>query len=77
MAIYTQTVGRGPDLVLVHGWGVHGGIWDTLLPALVQHYRITCVDLPGHGYSRAVPMPSTLAAAALAVAEAVPAHATW
>lgn len=77
MAIYTQTVGRGPDLVLVHGWGVHGGIWDTLLPALAQHYRVTCVDLPGHGYSRAVPMPSTLSAAALAVAEAVPAHATW
>lgn len=51
MKLYTQTSGTGPDLVLIHGWGLHSGIWDTLLPLLEPHFRITRVDLPGHGRS--------------------------
>jgi len=37
--------------VLIHGWGLHGGIWDNLLPLLTPRLRVTCVDLPGHGHS--------------------------
>jgi pimeloyl-[acyl-carrier protein] methyl ester esterase len=51
MALYTQTSGSGPDLVLIHGWGLHSGIWNGLLPLLEVHFRVTCVDLPGHGRS--------------------------
>ena len=51
MKLYTQTSGAGPDLVLVHGWGLHGGIWDEFVPLLEQDFRITRVDLPGHGRS--------------------------
>jgi pimeloyl-[acyl-carrier protein] methyl ester esterase len=51
MSLYTQTSGEGPDLVLVHGWGLHGGIWDPLVPLLEPHFRVTRVDLPGHGRS--------------------------
>ena len=51
MSLYTQTSGAGPDLVLVHGWGLHGGIWDEFVPLLERDFRVTRVDLPGHGLS--------------------------
>lgn len=43
--------GQGPDLVLLHGWGMHSGIWHTVIDALEPHYRLHLVDLPGHGQS--------------------------
>jgi pimeloyl-[acyl-carrier protein] methyl ester esterase len=51
MKLHTETTGSGPDLVLIHGWGLHGGIWATLLPLLEPDFRVTVVDLPGHGHS--------------------------
>ena len=36
---------------MIHGWGLHSGIWNTLLPRLETHYRVCCIDLPGHGRS--------------------------
>jgi pimeloyl-[acyl-carrier protein] methyl ester esterase len=48
-----------------------------LLPTLVRRYRVSCVDLPGHGASRALPMPASLAALAKLVLEAAPASAVW
>jgi pimeloyl-[acyl-carrier protein] methyl ester esterase len=50
--LYVQQVGEGPDLVFLHGWGMHSGVWDDVVEALVDDYRITLIDLPGHGYSR-------------------------
>lgn len=44
-----------PQLVLLHGWGMHGGLWQPLLPALCQTATVTVVDLPGHGGSPAAP----------------------
>ncbi|MBI3903729.1 MAG: alpha/beta fold hydrolase [Nitrosomonadales bacterium] len=38
---------------MLHGWGMHGGIWGEVVPQLAQHFRVHCVDLPGHGYSKA------------------------
>ncbi|MDQ8038035.1 MAG: pimeloyl-ACP methyl ester esterase BioH [Pedobacter sp.] len=38
-----------PELVLLHGWGLHSGVWEKFLPLLTPHFRITCVDLPGFG----------------------------
>ena len=51
MPLYKQTTGTGPDLVMIHGWGLHGGIWDSVMPLLEPHARVTRVDLPGHGRS--------------------------
>lgn len=53
MKLYSETHGQGPDLVLLHGWGMHGAIWQPLLPPLAAHFRVTCIDLPGHGLSTA------------------------
>ena len=51
MSLYTETAGNGPDLVLIHGWGLHSGIWDGFAPLLEASFRVTRVDLPGHGRS--------------------------
>jgi len=66
-SLHMETGGQGPDLVLLHGWGLHGGVWDTLMPRLTPHLRVTRVDLPGHGRSRDLPMPPTLAELSLQV----------
>ena len=45
--------GSGPDLVLLHGWGMNAAVWTELATRLAQHFRLHCVDLPGHGGSPA------------------------
>ena len=40
--------GSGPDLVLLHGWGMHGGLWSDWADELGEWFRVTVVDLPGH-----------------------------
>jgi len=49
--VYFEQTGSGPDIVLIHGWGLHGGIFDGLVDQLAASYRVTTVDLPGHGRS--------------------------
>lgn len=51
--MHIETHGAGPDLVLIHGWAMHGGIFAPLTERLTAHFRLHLVDLPGHGYSRA------------------------
>lgn len=48
---FYQVSGQGPALVLLHGWGLHGGIWETILPKLNQTFTIYTIDLPGFGRS--------------------------
>lgn len=50
-ALHVAFHGSGPDVVLVHGWGLHGGIWTELVQVLRPHWRISVLELPGHGYS--------------------------
>lgn len=76
MALYTQTSGTGPDLLLIHGWGLHAGIWKPLLPLLERHFRVTRVDLPGHGRS-GWQGEETLDAMVEAVLAVAPATASW
>lgn len=51
MSIHVEVTGSGPDLVLLHGWGLHGGIWQPVRDALAKRFTLHIVDLPGHGYS--------------------------
>jgi pimeloyl-[acyl-carrier protein] methyl ester esterase len=76
MSLYTETTGTGSDLVLVHGWGLHGGIWGGFVPLLAARFRVTCVDLPGHGRS-CWEGEETLDAITAAVLHVVPAPAVW
>lgn len=51
MNLHIEYHGDGPPLLLLHGWGMHGGIWGRLVERLAQHRRVVSVDLPGHGGS--------------------------
>ncbi|MDE2088385.1 MAG: pimeloyl-ACP methyl ester esterase BioH [Gammaproteobacteria bacterium] len=75
--LFVETRGSGFDVVLLHGWGLHSGIWEDTVQALAAEFRVTCVDLPGHGRS---PWPSggiDLAALARRLTNVVPAPAAW
>jgi pimeloyl-[acyl-carrier protein] methyl ester esterase len=52
--IHLETFGKGKPIVLVHGWGMHTGIWREFAKQLAQNYRVICIDLPGHGRSQAI-----------------------
>lgn len=43
--------GRGAPVVLVHGWGMHGGVWREFARELSKSRQVICLDLPGHGLS--------------------------
>lgn len=50
-----RVVGQGSPLVLIHGFGVSGQIWQAMLPYLAQQYQVFIVDLPGYGKSTFTP----------------------
>ena len=77
MRLQVETHGAGPDLVLIHGWGMNGGVWAPLAATLGRKYRLHVVDLPGHGRSAYNPGQAALPDWARAVRMAVPAGATW
>lgn len=57
-----RTVGRGPDVLFVHGWPVSSATFRTLLPHLADHVTCHLIDLPGAGSSRfAADTPLSLA----------------
>jgi pimeloyl-[acyl-carrier protein] methyl ester esterase len=73
-ALHVESSGTGPPLVLLHGWAMHAGLWDTLAQRLAARLRVHAVDLPGHGRSGTV-APYTLDAVVNALdAAIVPAH---
>lgn len=49
--MHIKTVGAGPDLVLIHGWSMHSGVWHELAEGLAERFTLHLVDLPGHGQS--------------------------
>ncbi|BEE07412.1 pimeloyl-ACP methyl ester esterase BioH [Aeromonas dhakensis] len=51
MSVSVERFGQGPDLVLLHGWGMNGAVWHGIVPALAARYRVHLVDLPGFGNS--------------------------
>jgi pimeloyl-[acyl-carrier protein] methyl ester esterase len=51
MNLHRVTRGSGADVALLHGWGLHGGIFDALATSLAAHHRVHVLDLPGHGRS--------------------------
>jgi len=44
-----------PALLLLHGWGLNRGVWQSLIPQLEPFYRVTALDLPGFGGEAAAP----------------------
>lgn len=74
--LYAESFGHGPDLVMVHGWAMHGGMLRSFASRLARSFRITLIDLPGHGHSEPVADPSAQGIVS-AILERVPERAHW
>lgn len=51
MSLHVETYGSGAPLLLIHGWGMHGGMWGSVVERLAEDHCVHVVDLPGHGWS--------------------------
>ncbi|MDX1488388.1 MAG: alpha/beta fold hydrolase [Acidiferrobacterales bacterium] len=68
MTLAYRRWGDGPDIALVHGWGLGGGVFDELAAELARDYCVTTVHLPGYEGSDDLPTswtPDALAALVL------------
>ena len=50
--LYSEVNGTGHDVVLLHGWGMHGGLWGQFKSLLAEKVKTHTLDLPGFGFSR-------------------------
>ncbi|MDP2228343.1 MAG: alpha/beta fold hydrolase [Moraxellaceae bacterium] len=66
-----------PALVLVHGWGLDSRVWQLLLPGLREHFRVLCIDLPGHGASPWQPGDEDFRQVCVRLLAVAPAQAMW
>lgn len=71
MTVFVEVSGRGPNLTLLHGWGLNGAVWNGVRESLAEHYTLHIIDLPGHGLSHGAATTS-ITAMADAVANAMP-----
>lgn len=71
--LHIETRGDGAPLVLLHGWGMHGGVWAGVADELARRNQLHIVDLPGYGGSAAI-TPYTLEALAARLINALPPH---
>lgn len=51
ITINYECCGRGPAVILLHGWGCDLGIFDSLAKLLSTAYTVYSLDLPGFGLS--------------------------
>ena len=68
---HADALGDGPDLALVHGWGIGSSAWQPVADALVRSFRVHLVSLPGYG--SAAPDAKGFASTAQSLVEALPA----
>ena len=64
-----------PALVMVHGWGMHGGVWADIAAGLRDRLDVYRPDLPGHG-NAAWTAPSSVEQLVDELAAAAPARCT-
>lgn len=75
--LFCSRLGAGAPVVLVHGWGLNGTVWDGVATPLASRAQVFVPDLPGCGRSRAIPRAYTLAHLAQDIDAWLPAPATW
>jgi pimeloyl-[acyl-carrier protein] methyl ester esterase len=77
MQLHTETLGAGRDLVLIHGWGMNSAVWSPLIEPLSERYRLTLIEMPGHGHSEYDPACTELDRWVDAVLQVAPERAIW
>ena len=70
MSLQITSRGHGPDLALVHGWGLGPGVWNGVADALATDCRVHLVSLPG--YAGTLDEGADFAATTDALAAALP-----
>jgi pimeloyl-ACP methyl ester carboxylesterase len=65
--VHYEVRGRGPAVVLIHGWTCDSTFWRMQVPALSKRFRVITLDLPGHGKSDSPPAAYDLKTFARAV----------
>ena len=58
--IHYTDIGKGPCLILLHGFLLSSTIWVDLAPKLSKKNRVIIIDLPGHGKSGCVSETHTM-----------------
>ena len=51
MRWHVQQMGSGPSILLLHGTGATTHSYAAVMPLLAQHFSVTAIDLPGHGFT--------------------------
>ena len=69
--LHWQRQGKGPAVVLVHGFLGSSKIFEPLTDHLVHQFSVTTIDLPGFAGSYDVTVPSTVEALSLLVADTI------
>jgi haloacetate dehalogenase len=49
--IFARTGGKGPPLLLLHGFPQTHAMWHQIAPALAERFSVVVADLPGYGAS--------------------------
>ena len=57
--IHLADQGKGPAVLLLHGWGRSYQSWSPIFSVLAARCRVIAPDLPGHGYSAPGQAPIT------------------
>jgi len=61
LKIHFEQHGSGTPLILLHGFGQHGGSWDPLVPSFARFFKVIVPDLRGCGRSEAAEPGFTVA----------------
>jgi pimeloyl-[acyl-carrier protein] methyl ester esterase len=69
--INIEVIGSGPNLVLIHGWGMNSAVWKPLVKKLSKTHTLHLIDLPGMGYSQTI-LPYHLYSIAEQISELLP-----
>ena len=59
-SLYREIKGNGKNVVLLHGWGMHSGLWGKFNHLLAEDFQTHALDLPGFGFSKEVENDFTL-----------------
>jgi len=74
MSLHIEKLGQGEPLVMIHGWGMHSGMWMQTRDLLSEHFELHMVDLPGMGHSETLDVYN-LHSVAEKIAEKIPSNA--
>lgn len=77
MSIYVEQRGQGPDVVLLHGWGMNSAVWQGFAGQLESHFQVHLIDLPGFGESAPLATSADLTQWAEAILAVTPLQAAW